>query len=120
MTMLHIELLGHNATGSVWWHTGDSPEHLKDPTAHLRVSALRKGEIKHFDLDEYDGKSYRPTEAKETAPCPICGDMVYFVHAGGDAFNATEESPEGTITLACRCSMPRSRWEQALEAHNQG
>ena len=53
-------------------------------------------------------------DEREMAPCPICDQMVWYVHDGGDAYNAIEEAPEGTVTLSCRCSMPRERWERAL------
>ncbi len=52
-------------------------------------------------------------KGREIKPCPICGELVWFAHKGGDAYNATGPSPEGTITLACRCSMHQDEWEQA-------
>lgn len=119
MTMLHLELLDHNAVGSVWWHEGEQPDKLKNPLTHLLIAAIRNGGVHHFNLDDYDGTSFRPSQivdpnTRETAPCPICEDVVWYVHDGGDAFNATGPTPEGTVTLACRCSVPREQWEQAL------
>ena len=43
--------------------------------------------------------------------CPICGEPgARFAHWGGDAYMATAESPPGTITLSCRCSLSYKKW----------
>ena len=48
-------------------------------------------------------------------PCPCCKVMARFAHKGGDAYMATQESPPDTVTLSCRCSMPKAEWDQAPE-----
>jgi murein DD-endopeptidase MepM/ murein hydrolase activator NlpD len=55
--MLHLELMSHGRTESLWWMdlSGPPPAGLLDPTEHLKRAAP---ESPQFELSAYDGKAF--------------------------------------------------------------
>lgn len=82
MVMLHLELMSHEATGTVWWKTDENgeplpqPLTLQDPTSHLVMAAGSK--FQRFDLSCYGGERFKDPKA------PVKNSRWWSVWEGSD------------------------------------